>query len=104
MVRFPYGACVRLLGIASQYWRAIDGACARKGFDPLDYNLTRFLHLILAWTQEHVEPAEWERVEGEIFAPFTMAGRDADYVDQAVVDEEMALFANFSRETKALGV
>jgi len=33
-----------------------------------------------------------------------MAGRDADYVDQAVVDEEMALFANFSRETKALGV
>jgi hypothetical protein len=50
-----------------------------------------------------VNPEDWEQIEEEIFAPFTFAGRDPDQVTQDVVDEEMALFAAFSGQNRALG-
>lgn len=98
---FSYAACIRLFGVAALHWRAIDGACARRGVDPLDLDLTRFLHLVLDWTQEHVKPEDWSMVEQEIFAP--MPGLDPDTVSQSIVDEEMSLFQAFTRENKALG-
>lgn len=98
---FPYPAAVRLLTVAQVHWRAIDGESARKGFDPLDYPLTRFLHLVLDWAREHTDPEQWDEVEAEIFAP--IIGRDPDTVSVDVVDEEMSLFANFSRQNRALG-
>jgi hypothetical protein len=41
-------------------------------------------------------------VEGEIFAPLAFTRRDPDNVPQSVVENEMALFANFTQQTKAL--
>lgn len=102
MVHFPYGAVVRLFGIAALHWRKIDGACARAGFDPLDLPLSRFLSLVLQWTQEHTDPENWEMVEQEIFAPLAINGRDPDNVSQSVVEEEMQMFTNFTAQTNAL--
>lgn len=102
VVHFPYGAVVRLLGIAALHWRAIDGACARAGFDPLDLPLTRFLNLVLDWTREHTKTDDWEMVEAEIFAPLAFTRRDPDNVPQSVVDNEMELFATFTRQSQAL--
>jgi hypothetical protein len=51
--------------------------------------------------REHSDPEKWEQVHEEIFAP--MPGRDPDRVDASVIDEEMSLFASFSRQNKALG-
>jgi hypothetical protein len=99
--RFSYAACLRILSIARYHWRAIDGTCARAGIDPLDLDLSRFLHLVLNWTQDHVKPEDWDNVEREIFAP--LPGVDPDYVPPSVIDEEMQLFQSFSRENKALG-
>jgi hypothetical protein len=102
MVHFSYGAVLRLLGIAALHWRAIDGACAREGVDPLDLPLSRFLSLILSWTQEHTKPEDWDMVEAEIFAPLVFDRRDPDNVSQSVVENEMELFASFTRQKRAL--
>jgi len=53
--------------------------------------------------REHTNPDDWDQVEAEIFTPIRRPGQDADNVDPAVVEEEMALFAAFAGQTKALG-
>ena len=103
MVGFPYPAFIRLVQVAGLYWREIDGACARRGIDPLALEPARFCHLVLSWVQEHTKPEDWEMVEAEIFAPFESSVRDPDAVPQVVVEEEMSLFASFSQQNKALG-
>lgn len=40
----------------------------------------------------------------ELLAPSERVRRDPAKVPQSVVDEEMSMFANFSRQTKAGGV
>lgn len=102
VVNFSYGAVLRLFGIAALHWRAIDGSCAREGVDPLDLDLTRFLNLVLSWTQEHTSAEDWEAVEEEIFAPLAAGLRDPDNVSQSVVENEMELFASFTRQSNAL--
>lgn len=102
VVHFPYGAVVRLVGTAARYWHAIDGACAGNGVDLLSYPLTRFLNYIYFWIQEHTSPEEWEAVEEEIFAPLALSRRDPDNVSQNVVEQEMTLFANFTRQNDSL--
>jgi hypothetical protein len=102
VVLFSYGAVIRLFGIAALYWDAIDGSCARAGVDPLDLELTRFLHLVLSWTQEHTKAEDWESVEAEIFAPLVAGHRDPDNVSQSVVENEMELFSSFTRQNSAL--
>jgi hypothetical protein len=97
---FSYGALVRLFLVAGRYWREIDGACARAGVDPLGLPLTRFLHLVLDWTQEHVDPEEWDRVRAEIFSPLDSG--DPNAVSADVVEEEMSMFAAFTRQNSAL--
>jgi hypothetical protein len=42
-------------------------------------------------------------VESEIFAPLSMGYRDPDNVSQSVVEDEMQLFASFTRQSKELG-
>ncbi len=102
VVDFPYGAVVRLFGIAALHWHAIDGACARRGVDPLSLPLNRFLSLILSWTQEHTDPEDWEMVESEIFSPLALGHADPDNVSQNVVDDEMRMFADFTAQSNAL--
>jgi hypothetical protein len=102
VVNFSYGAVLRLFGIAALHWHAIDGACAGNGVDPLDLSLSRFLNLILNWTQEHTSPDDWETVREEIFAPLVVGLRDPDNVSQSVVESEMELFASFTRQSKEL--
>jgi hypothetical protein len=97
--QFSYGAVLRLLNIAGRFWYEIDGACARTGVDPLDLPLDRFLSLILDWTQEHVDPEKWDQARADIFAPLV---KDVDNVPQSVIDEEMDLFATFTRQQQAL--
>lgn len=63
--------------------------------------MTRFLHLVLDWVQEHTDPEKWDEVREDIFAVDTR--RDPDMVSSTVAQEEMALFSNFSRQNKALG-
>jgi hypothetical protein len=104
VVDFSYGAVIRLIGIAALHWRAIDGASARVGVDPLDLPLSRFLSFILSWTQEHTHPDDWEAVEREIFAPLVLGAHSPDNVSQDVVNEEMELFTNFVRQNNELGV
>jgi hypothetical protein len=41
-------------------------------------------------------------VEAEIFAPLVLGRRDPDNVSQSVIDNEMELFASFTRQSKAL--
>jgi hypothetical protein len=53
--------------------------------------------------QEHCDPDRWEEVESDIFAPTVRPGDRGDFVDASVVDEEMSLFAAFSRQNKELG-
>lgn len=100
---FSYGTVLRLAGVAAENWYAIDGACARQGFDPLDLTLRRFCALVYSWLMEHIDPDDLERVREELFAPVTWNLRDPDAVSQDVIDEEMALFANFSRQNSSLG-
>ena len=102
MVHFSYGAVVRLVGIAAIHWRAIDRACAGAGVDPLDLPLSRFLSFILVWTREHTDPKDWDMVEAEIFAPLALGHRAPDNVSQSVVDNEMELLANFTRQKNAI--
>lgn len=63
--------------------------------------MSRFLHLVLDWVQDHVDPEQWEAVRDEIFSPAD--GVDPDVVDASVVEDEMALFNSFARQNKALG-
>ena len=102
VVRFSYPAVVRLVQLAGLYWREIDGACAREGFDPLDLGITRFCHLILDWARQHTKEEDWDMVEGEIFAPF-LDQRQPDWVPPQVVEEEMSLFSTFARQNETLG-
>lgn len=102
MVHFSYGAVIRLTGIAALHWRAIDGACARQGVDPLGLPFARFLSLVLDWTKEHTDPKDWDMVESEIFSPLALGRRDPDNVSQSVVDDEMMLFASFTAQSNAL--
>jgi hypothetical protein len=52
--------------------------------------------------QEHTKPDDWEMVESEIFAPLALGRRDPDNVSQSVVEDEMNLFASFTRQSKEL--
>lgn len=99
---FSYPAARRLFGYAAYYWRELDGESARKGIDLLSYDFVRFLHAVLSWIRDHVEPDKWEQVEQDIFSATDVNG-DPDRVAQSVVDEEMSLFAAFSRENRARG-
>jgi hypothetical protein len=54
------------------------------------------------WVQEHTVPEEWEQVEAEIFEPLVLGRRDPDNVSQSVVEQEMTMFANFTRQNDAI--
>jgi len=57
---------------------------------------------VLQWTQEHTDPDNWDMVESEIFSPLAIGRRDPDNVSQSVVEDEMQMFANFTRQNDAL--
>lgn len=102
VVLFSYGAVVRLFAVAAQHWHAIDGPCAGRGVDLLDLPLTRFLNYILSWVQEHTSTEDWKQVEEELFSALAVGRRDPDNVSQSVVEDEMQLFSNFTRQQRAL--
>ena len=101
MVGFSYEAAVRLVRIAESYWREIDGACARRGIDPLSLDFARFLNLVYSFITEHMDEETRTRFEEDLYAP--IEGRDPDEVPSSVIEDEMAAFMAFTRQNEALG-
>ena len=101
---FSYYTALRLFRLAGEFWREIDGACARQGFDPLDLGVDRFLNLVHSWLMErvsHAEEKDRDAFTQQLFAAPT--GVDPDRVTQQVIDEEMSLFHQLARQTSGGG-
>lgn len=99
MAGFSYVTALRLIGVAGQFWREIDGACARQGFDPIDLPIDRFLNMVYTWYTDrlaHVEAKDRDAAMLLLFQP--VGGYDPDAVTQDVVDEEMSMFNAFARQ------
>jgi hypothetical protein len=108
VVRFSYRAVCGLIYLADHFWAEIDGACARRGVDPLSLGFDRFLNLIYSWACERVQHDENGRAELDE-ALFGTEERDrrrglrGDNVSQEVVDEEWALFNALSTMKTEVG-
>ena len=104
MAEFSYLTASRLVALLATYWREIDGACARQGFDPLDLPFDRLLNLVYAWVEERMAYAKDEdrtRFNEWLWEP--PKGKDPDSVPQEVIDEEMSLFHAAARQNSPGG-
>lgn len=99
--RAPYDGCVRLVAYAAFYWEAFDGELASRGVDPLSLPFDRFLNAVYAFMISELrnlggmQPVSLDEAKNKLDADLAkpIPGRRQRRVSEAVVQDEMALFA-----------
>jgi hypothetical protein len=93
--RFPYSACVRLIGYAGNYWAHFDGGYAARGLDPFDLPFNRFLNAIYYFIVGELTragqtlDAAVKALDEQLAVP--LPGMEIEVTDD-VIEQEMALF------------
>lgn len=90
---------MRLTQIAERYWYEIDGEAALAGIDLMRLPFRRFLLAILTWANPRGARKDQELEDWNtwLFSPFT--ADDPDKVSEEVIEDEMAAFAAFAKQT-----
>lgn len=90
---------MRLVQIAEHYWFEIDGELALAGVDLMRLPFRRQLTAVMSWANPRGARKDTELDEyiAWLFSPFEVA--DIDNVSQEVIDNEMAAFRAFSKQT-----
>lgn len=70
MVAKPYRRAVRIVFLAAQSWRFLDGYAADRGFDPFELGTPRFFNWVYYLHTRNLDEVERERFEMELDAPF----------------------------------
>lgn len=86
MVRPPYRAVVRLLGVGGHQWAHID---ASRSDDLLDLRVDRFLNYIFDWFMQHLDEKGREKFLAELEMPLEGESPEMAVVSQETIEREM---------------